>query len=73
MLLGVCTRGITVHVVDMPLTQRHALHVCEYLVRFDCCTLRRFAYKSLQGHIVITLFGECFFIRTHVVTTSPQA
>lgn len=27
---------------------------------FDCYTLRRCVYKSLQGHTVITLCGECF-------------
>lgn len=48
--------------------------VCEYLVRFDCRAPRRYVSQSLRGHVVITLFGECFFIRTtHVVTTGPRA
>lgn len=50
------------------------MRMCVYLVRCDCSTLRRCVYKSLQGHVVITMFGECFFITTtHVVTTGPKA
>lgn len=53
---------ITLRLVDVPLTQRRLpLHVCLCLFsEFDCYTLRRCVYKSLQGHTVITLFGECF-------------